>query len=611
MPPAAPIKITLTPNVEAKIKRHLRGRIDALQRGLKQLHEDKIIRWRKSYQAVPNELIRDFPFYRASNLVVPIIAIHSDTLLARIMSSIFKTHPLWVAKIYGQHDLGEEIREALEDFLVSMGIEPLELDLYRVYHEFMGETIKYGTSVIKAPWITDFEDMIRPSGDGTGQFARVATYDGPRPEKLAFEDFLIPPSAKTLESADIKIHRLRLQKHQLMERRYKKIYAPEKVDHIIKTPDRSYPIYTQQSKEDDLGAKTGKGPGYAEWDVHECWVKMSINGRMVRIIVSYHYRSDTILRGLYNFYPKNIEPFLAARLFLRDDMFHGIGFAERLFSMQEELSTIHNSRRDNQTVANTRVWRVNPDSKLHQGYKIYPSAVIPAEKDEIEPMAHGELGEIAIEEERMTIDLSERLSGVSSPSQGSGAGVTHGRKGVYTAQGTMALIQEGNTRTDLNVTDMRYAHTKLGRIVCALYAHFGAGEERLEQFGEKAELIKHALDAIADGHIGLPVYAATASVNREVEKQNDIMLISVMNRHYEMIASLVSAVSSTMTPEAVKGYLTGVIDASDQLMKQVLRDFGKADVDRLVPKVKTDAGPNGKPPDGASVAQTGGGQAVQ
>jgi hypothetical protein len=180
----------------------------------------------------------------------------------------------------------------------------------------------------------------------------------------------------------------------------------------------------------------------------------------------------------------------------------------------------------------------------------------------------------------------------------------HGRKGTYSAMGTLALIQEGNSRKDLNVSDMRDAHTRLMRLVTELYAKFGGDskfhEKRLAKFGERALLIKKAMDMIVSGQIAIPVFASTASVNREVEKQNDLMLTQVMARHYGMIGQLLGSVQQMMTPPQVKEYFMEVIKASNTLMKRLLRNFGHDDVDILVPEPKeAPSGPTGIPQQGA------------
>jgi hypothetical protein len=582
-----------------KLVRHLKSRILALETGLTVLHEEKITKWRKAYEAVPREPTREFPFYNASNLVVPIIATFTDTLLARVMSSVLKTRPPFVCKIFGDHaDLSDDIRASLEEFMEYVSFEPEELDLYRVYHEWYGDAIKYGTSIVKCPhekrWI---DELLSSEGDGSGskaEFVRTLQYEGPRPEKIPFERFGIPPQAKTLDGADIIYHKRVLTREELMERRFFQIYDPVAVDSILTKPDRSGPSNTVLQNEDTLGAHTTAGYGYGEWDVYECWLKWKTpDGKFQpRIIATLHKTTNTLLRAVYDTH--TLLPFSLARLFYRDDMIYGYGFCETLWQFQEEISEQHNGRLDNRTIANTRVWRVSPDSKLHAGYRIYPSALLPAEKDEIEALQAGDISEQTIDDEKFSIELAQQRAGVAPPLQGQAGGPN--KKGVYTAMGTLSLLQEGNRRTDLNISDLRYAHTRLGRIILCDYSKFGIRNSLKGIFGEKGVEIQKALEAYKSNKIGLPIYSSTASVNREVEKQNDFILVNLMRQHYMATAQLIAQINSPVTPPDLKDYLKEVIKASNLVLKSVLRNFEKEDVDILVPEPKLQEDQGGQQP---------------
>jgi hypothetical protein len=619
----------LTADKERALANHLDERILAIESGSKDLWQNKYPKWRSGYDALPREEVRMFPFQNASNLVIPIIAIHADTLHARIMSGIFKTDPLFQAAVYGKwttEDEVGELKEALQEYLKYVGIEPQELDLYRVYNEGYLECIKYGTMTIKVPWEKKFRSMLITTGTGdmmvpyaakSGDFIRETVYEGPRPEKLPFDAFGIPASSKCLEDADIKYHRRVTLKHELMERRFSEVYDKAKVDAILNQQDRNHPRQTQAQTQKDAGITAGS-PAQPEWDIYECMVQWRYNDDAFapKMIVSYHKKSRTILRVLYDNFKD--EWFVGARLGRRDDMYHGMGFAEILWYFQEEASEKHNGRNDNQTVANTRVWRVSPESKLHQGYRIYPSAMLPAEKDEIEPMAHGEISSTNMDEERLTLELAERRSGVSPPQQGFGAGTMSGKRGVYSAMGTLSLLQEGNRRSDLTLSDIRDAHVRLGRIITRQYHEFSGGskfcEERFKLFGERAATIKKALQLLVERKMGIPVFASSASVNKEVEKQNDIMLSQIVAKHYSMVSQLLMQLNQGAIPPQVKEYSLQIIDASNYLMKGILKHFDHDDVDRLIPDplkkirgaVQSGQQPNGQQQNPQAQAQSAG-----
>lgn len=603
--------------------RYLKDRVRELKDSMKELYEEKVVKWRAAYEARPREEQRQFPFQGASNLVIPLIAIHTDTLHAQIMAAIFKTDPIVVAKILGEFGAqGDLLKEAYEEFMQYVCIEPEELDLYRVYNEGYRECIKYGMVTFKSPWENKTRDFLIPGGDGTGRprdFLTKTIYEGPRPEKLPFSSFYFPVMAKRLEDMEIKCHKRIMTSYELKERKFTDVYDRDAVDKVLAVPDRTYPTTEQTEKEHTLGAHTVASYGHREWDIWECYVSWRYNDEAYapRMIVTYHEKSDNLLRVAYDNFEK--EWFVGARMAHRDDMYPGYGFAEILWMFQEGASETYNGYRDNQTVANTRVWRVHPDSKLHQGYRIYPSAMLPADEGEIEALAHGDVSPINLDELRLLLELAERRSGVSPPQQGMGTGVMS-KRGIYSAMGTLSLIQEGNSRKDLNVSDMRDSHVRLARLMSHQYGTFGseskAQESRMGLFGKKAGLIKDAFSQIVARKIGLPCYSSTASINKEVEKQNDVMLSQIMARHYQMIAQLLTAVQSAMTPPQVKEYMAKVIVASNILMKKILKNFGHSEVDRLVPEGAPDVTqPQGQTPPARGgppqVVSDAGGQPIQ
>jgi hypothetical protein len=147
--------------------------------------------------------------------------------------------------------------------------------------------------------------------------------------------------------------------------------------------------------------------------------------------------------------------------------------------------------------------------------------------------------------------------------------------------GTFSIMQEGNRRTNINITDFRLTHMLLGRYILKMSAEFGAGKIG-DTFGTKSELLRKALDNVKKGRMTIPVHAATASVNREVEKQNDMLLVGIMKQHYQWVGAILQ--SLPQAPEHMKDYILKTILGADLLMKHILRNFGHDDVGRFVPE---------------------------
>src|SRR5438445_1922808 len=180
------IPANLSEEKKTTLKRYLKDRVRELKNGMQELYEDKVVKWRHAYDAKPREENRQFPFQNASNLVIPIIAIHTDTLHAQTMAAIFKTQPIYWAKVLGEvSNQDQELKDAYEEFMQYVAIEPQELDLYRVYNEGQKECIKFGTVTYKSPWEEHTRDFLIPGGDGSGEakdFLTKTIYSGPRPE---------------------------------------------------------------------------------------------------------------------------------------------------------------------------------------------------------------------------------------------------------------------------------------------------------------------------------------------------------------------------------------------------------------------------------------------
>jgi hypothetical protein len=95
-----------------------------------------------------------------------------------------------------------------------------------------------------------------------------------------------------------------------------------------------------------------------------------------------------------------------------------------------------------------------------------------------------------------------------------------------------------------------------------------------------------ALDNVKAGRLILPIRSATASINKELEKQNDMLLTQVMQRHHMGISQILQAVNNPSLPPELKQFMVGWIDSASLLMSRILRNFGHDDISRMLPERK-------------------------
>lgn len=605
-----PIVLNLSADQILGIKKFLGESINSLTDSLAPLYTVKVDKWQRIYDGTPREENKSFPWQNASNIVIQVVGQHVDTLKSRIMGQMFDVAPIYNVSKLGKWNPEEEAdkqKSLLEQFMIFCALEPQELDLYRVESLMCSETIKFGNSVLKNPYIIN-KGWNLTSADIKNASPYIK-FEGPRPEKLRYQDFLVDRSYNTLEDAPFKAHVLHLTRLDLEDRKNDGSYPKQACEDILKLPSRRGYTDAQAEQMRKEGVEPPQSLYSDVYDLYECYYSYWLGSYKVDLICTYHLLTNTLVKCVVNWLPKGQSPFIMYRLGYDKDGMQGAGFCEMLEDYQEEVTTNHNQRADNRTVANTSIIRVGKSTKFDAHFGFMPQMTIPADKDDIEAIRFGANYPSSVSEEMLTLKLAEDRTGVggsSSSSGGLGSGTVGKTTGAYSSMGTMAIMQDNNKRVNANTTDIKYSHIKLGRMCMDYYAEFGAGK-RLDYFGDDAPLLAKALESWKSGRLGFSIKTATASVNREVEKQNDLLLSGIAQKHYTAIGQLIQAVQSPQIDPVLKNYLLKVITASDKLMSKIMVNFGHDDEDTLVPDpLITGAPANATQPNGTTTQNVGG-----
>lgn len=585
--------------------------VQNLKQQWQSFHMEKLPEYKRYYDGTPREETKSFPWRNASNVVIQVVGQHVDTLQARIMGSIYESSPMFPISVLGSwkpEDGVEEQRTALEDFLNYCSLSPDELDLYRVESLWCGDTMKYGIGVIKSSQDEEVEQQFVDMGAGVVEKPLIK-YNGPRPEKVALEDFAATIDAPTLERARFVWYRKRLTKYELEERKYQGHYDSKAVDELLKHPDQNGPSPEKLEEYQRKGFDTTDLYNSGEWHIYECWFPYWHNGKKHRIICNFHLGTKKSLRCVFNFYPDNELAFVLSRLGYRQDGLIGKGFSELLKDYQEEITAGHNQRVDNRTIANTSILRVAKNTFFDTQFSVYPMMTIPGDAGDVERVEFGSVLPPDISSEILSLKLAEDRSGVGPSTSGMGglgSGTVGKTTGAYSSMGTMSILQDGNRTVASNITDFKYAHMKAGLLFAKQYAFFGTGG-REQFFGERSQHLQNALQALLNKRLGFNIKAATASINREVEKQNYLLLSSILQRHYTAIGQIIQAVQNPNIDQILKDYLIKAIKGSDQIMEKVLMSFGIDDKSRILPTSLIEGVDNGQ----GTAAQNVGGNNVR
>jgi len=581
------IETSFGADTDAAIEKWVYETLTSLKNSHQDLHTSKIPRWRDWYDGKPANEKKNSPWPNAANLVVQVIGESVDNIVARVLGFIFPLAPLWKFQYFAKvddPDAAELKRRTLEDFMDTIGYDTGELDLYRVYGQWFTDCAKLGTAFVKVLPEKRIEAQIVGYTDRKLEFKDKTIYDGFKAVKLRHEDVLMEPGAQTVGESRMVAHRRIMSRYDLELRASMGWYEKDKIEKILESSDRTGPDYTQQKEEMKEGVtQTMSGDAMAQWDIWECYFPWFKGGHVFRLIYSYHLRTRTVLRSVFNFVPDNETPIVRTKLAYSNDLAYGKGYAQMLGAYQEEISTVHNQRIDNATAANARMFRISAQARnLDSQIEIAPGSALVGNKDDIEALQLADVYPSTFQNEEVTLSHVRNRAGISPAVSGSGTGTASKSKGVYSSQGTIAMMEAGNSRTDLATADFRHAHQKLGSLLTAFYGKFGVGA-KADMFGLDKTALAEALKEFKENRLRIPIRASNASLNREASKQNAMILSGVLQRGYTAVGQMMQAIGNPTVPPDVKKYLQDVIRAMNQFNKRMLKDFGYDQPDEFVP----------------------------
>ena len=594
-PPTLVDSSEIGPDAYQEICDFVRDKIAHLDRRLQTFRTEKLPEYVRLYKARPKNENVDWPWPGAANLVIPIIGTSSDELLARVQAGIWMYDPLWSATMSGDIPTkdGEELKQILQNFLMDMAYDPAELDLYRVSQSANHSAIKYGTGVIYTPY--EYEEEVERIyiGGGLDSGSKVQSkehtftkFDGPHPELLPLNRFGFDPSVPKLENMKLFYHIDSLDMWALQDLRAKSPYYKQKdLDELLMQPDAVQETEMEREINSQFGIESsGCDSGAARWYIYTVWFSYIIGGHKYSFQCKYHKRSERILWIAFNNYPKNMLPYQDMKLAYDDESYLGTGFAEMIHMIQKEVSNNNNWRTNNRNYAMLGAWRVDPESKLSSMLDIFPGVGIPARQGEVEYFKTGADIGYSDGPDQFHMAIAKVRTGVDPASGGTGGGIVNPKRGIYSAAGTSMVMAQANNRNNLRTGDMRSAHTKLGLKFLTLYSNFGIGE-KLRAYGNDGAKLSKAFELYKAGTLGLRLRPSSASMNKEMERQNDILLSDRLDRYYQSQAQILQAIQTPGIPEPLKQYYFDMLLATKATMQSLLRNFNKDNTETVLPDV--------------------------
>jgi hypothetical protein len=163
------------------------------------------------------------------------------------------------------------------------------------------------------------------------------------------------------------------------------------------------------------------------------------------------------------------------------------------------------------------------------------------------------------------------------------------------------VLQESNSRNNHRTSDFRHSHVKLIGLLTDMYGALGLGRKG-SLFGLDDQVLDEALSDFLERKVRIPIRAATASANKEITKQNLILINQAFDSYVKAQSSAIQAIENSALPAHYKKWLKETAIGKCHLFQQVVLEFQLTDSpEEYVPNIEFPAEqeqPSGKAPQG-------------
>lgn len=538
---------------------------------------DELIELQHDYWAEPATKIRTFPFTKASNIVVPLTAIATESIHARFMTNMFAVKPFITAK--ARAALTADSEKPLENWFDyelkhSIGIR-------KPISDFFLETEKFGTGIIKSGYEKIVKKAVREDAAGNSQEFAVPIRDGATLDMCPQANFLFPFSYKDPQLAPWvgEEHSRNPYEVKLMEESgfirkgaYEHLLPYVQQSTIGTAPSLARKYEREQEK---IEQRESHWPRRIDWA--EIWLAFDVDGDGTEeeIVVHYHPMAKYIMSIRYNWYEDLHRPYRIAVYFPVEGRWRGIGIGKMSKQFQREITTMHRQRLDNATIANMRMFKIHKLSGYGPKEPIFPGKMwFLDDMTHIESFQIGEIYQSAFTNEQASLIYEQQRTSVNEVTLGMPQVGTPG-----TATSDLARIQEGNKKFDYCYDNGKETvNIVLVDLLCNI-AQFGPKNDSYFQFVEHGNLVQQALALpipLLRQSILFEIAAVGQSNNRIVDRQDWTQISQMLIQYY---TSLFQLTEGTPYQETVR---QKAIIASTEAMKQILESYDKRNIDRLI-----------------------------
>lgn len=569
-----PPDIKMSDTMRQALNRYLESELNLCE-GERSAQIKKLARLKKKYRVKTPTEPKDWPIANASQITIPVIKSTVNTLKSRIFQTIAAADPL--ARVKTDDNAYKDFTFDWEQFLKIYSTQKLCMD--DILDTAIHETVLLGTSVLEVATFQDRKNQVTFDPLSGGWVKKMlTTYSGPKVFNIPLEDFWMRPNWTDPQTAPWCGKLVRMSWSQVKDAALAGTFDPDRVRELAHRFDQTVPDTILVDEDNEEARPFSRG----NFNIFRLAVRWDVDGDGIEedLLVYYSRDSRTILRCIYNGYPKMARPWYAMRYIKIPYRFYGEGVAEMLEALQDEISTIHNQRIDNATIANLRIILVAKMIQgLRPGDRLWSGKIVKVTdtKTDVGTLQLGDIYPSTILNENQAQQYASEVSGMGDVGFGQAQPVTR-----TTAAAQLSLLEELNRRYVATIKGMRKTVSDVYGLTCGLFYQQGTGglaEQWLGEFrGQRIEAYLAIPPDQLDEKVKIQVESTSATNNREVDFQSQI---AVMNLIMQMGDKMIQ-LTQGLAPNALGIVAHEIISAVRPVFKNIMEYAGAPDPEQAI-----------------------------
>lgn len=607
-----PNEIRLTPEERKTLGSEFNQWVDSVEDKRRRLLHEGWIKALNNYEG--KEPVKTLPWPGASNVFVPMTPTDVDDLGARHYNAATSNPDAYLITPNRGGDLLPDV--SYEKYgrwwqNISRWIENEQVHYNKLIEEVIWTYMIYGDAWVYLPW--EVEEVVYK---GLGEIEPTTLWDKPMPKVLHPKDVYINWWEKDAQTARKVGFRWNLDLPMIEQLERQGHYPAKEAVKLKELLVGQEEARQKKNKLRNLGLGKGTyynehGGNYYNPDEFERALKQNVGIeeesvphalRMVKMFCRADLDGDGIPEEVvfdveretgrvpYAKYA-NLEhrkrPLVHFYYNKRPNCIHNRGVPELLFNMQKLVNQTMRNIMDNNTVQNTKMFAAKKGGPIEENARVYPSRIffVDNPKEDLVPL---ELGSgrtnTSISDVGMLMEWAQKLTGVTDPKLGKSTGSR------TPATTTLALLEQGSSRDEHTLSVHRESSKEMWEQILMLYYQNGdvnalAKVAAFEDGDEDRFLAAYASIEPKDllDKIALSANVSSSVLNRQVQRQEALVLYSQVDAAYQRIMMLANMVGGAIQDPAMRELLLLMAKGIQRLTGRVLDTFEIKDQDELNP----------------------------